>query len=91
MTPNERRALRALRAECKRTDATLTVDRGFGTVDLRVTAPAGYSFGDLHEFVDACYQPWHPDYQDMLERLRAQPPEKCTVVDCDWCNEEDPS
>lgn len=89
MNTNDRKALAALRKEATRVGAIVSIDRSCGCNELRVTAPDGQIFAaeSLHEFVDCVYQPWQPDYADALNRLKASPPEPCTDLECEWCND----
>ena len=41
-----------------------------------------------HCLVDSCYQPWKPDYADLLARM-SYGIEPCINPECDWCNESD--
>lgn len=90
MTPQERSNLRELRKLANASNATVTIDRDFATVDCRVTARDGYWFEveGLHEFVDCSYTGWEPDYADLTERLRLSPAVPHDDPECAWCHED---
>lgn len=57
------------------------------THECRVEAPQGFHWADgVHEFVDCCYTPWKPDYQDLLDRM-SYGVEPCDDQ-CEWWIEE---
>lgn len=79
--------LRQLKAEAKRLGAEVNDEKIGYSHMCEVIAPAGkfWSEGDTHIMVSDCYQPWKPDYEDLLSRM-GYGVEDCTDPDCDWCH-----
>lgn len=91
MTLKERRAKRELKKLCDELGLNMAVVDENIYRTLTVTVPDGKIFmcDEIHEMVDVCYKPWHPDYEDMLNRVRHGMLEDCPYTDCEWCNGDD--
>lgn len=52
-----------------------------------VESPAGFvwSASANHLFTDTAYQPWKPDYADLLARM-SYGVEPCNDPECEWCS-----
>jgi hypothetical protein len=85
MTQQEKSDLKALRKRVKELGCVMTLEKHGDSVRLGVEAPKGYHFvPELHEYVDWSYQPWQPDFADMLDRLSTGI-EICEDAECEWC------
>lgn len=84
---NQKKAFRELKKLAKNQGIEIQIETEFGCRTIRATAPQGYIFANeqIHEFVDTVYAPWHPDYEDMLARVKFSPVKPCTDSLCEWC------
>jgi hypothetical protein len=80
--------LRTVRTLARRLGARVEDEKSFGFHSCRVEAPKRqlWNEGDVHEMVCEVYQPWKPDYADLLSRM-GHGLRDCTDPDCDWCND----
>lgn len=75
--------------EAKTLGATVEDTKNYGVHECRVEAPKGMVWAGLgtHEIVDVAYQPWKPDYEDVLKIMK-HGVETCPDGDmCEWCND----
>jgi hypothetical protein len=82
--------LRQVKAAAAKIGAIVEDDKVGHTHECTVEAPPGYRWraDELHQFVNASYIPWKPDYADLLDRM-ADGIEPCPDPDCDWCHPEE--
>lgn len=79
--------LKHVKAAAAKIGAMVEDDMCGSAHECRVEAPRGFTWAHgLHEFVDAAYRPWKPDYEDILERM-AFGVKPCEDPECEWCHD----
>jgi len=79
--------LRDVRKLARQLGARVEDTKDHHSHECRVEAPKRKTWdeGGVHELVCGVYQPWKPDYADLLSRMQHGLSD-CTDPDCDWCS-----
>lgn len=82
----EMATLRQVKALAKKLGAKVEDDKHGDSHECRVEAPhrKRWKCDDIHELVDSCWQPWKPNYADLLDRMNYGL-EDC-IGECEWCD-----